>query len=386
MVEKLSQWLNQHRVDIATRFADAVKKFTDWITSVDWGTLYDKVNKIADKFGGWGGVLRDLVAIKFAATLASWAGSVASLAASLVAAKAASTALKAAAGGGAAAAAGAGGAAAAGAGAGAAAAGSYMEKGFWGRLFGWRSLGLGLGLYLYPHPANEGEDKQLAIIRKAQHVGKHLQPAPLGIRNNNPLNMLSHGIENRYATPEEGIAAAVSNLRRNYRGLTIAQIADKWTGGARTGNTLEQRRNYVRLLEGGTGLSADQVPNLNDSALVASLIKAQIIAENGQQPYTDAQVMAAVKAGSAAGRSSAAAEKSSGGNANSRSENSAVQDGSFRDAAQATQAHTVATHALIAAIKDLNNNLVPGSHSASGAAAGPGMPTFVHYQMLGAMP
>lgn len=120
---------------------------------------------------------------------------------------------------------------------------------------------------------------------------------PLGIRTNNPLNILTSGNQNSYAAPEEGIAAAAANLQRNYRGLTLAQLADKWTGGARTGNSPEQIANYLGILSRGTGLSANQVPTLSDPSVVAALIKAQIRAENGQQPYSDAQIASGVGLG-----------------------------------------------------------------------------------------
>ena len=61
MVEKLTAWLDENRVNIADRLADAVGKLTTWITSVDWGAWYDRVNKIADAFGGWGNVLAGIV-------------------------------------------------------------------------------------------------------------------------------------------------------------------------------------------------------------------------------------------------------------------------------------------------------------------------------------
>jgi hypothetical protein len=120
---------------------------------------------------------------------------------------------------------------------------------------------------------------------------------PLGIRSNNPLNILDRDKNERvYETPEAGIRAAAENLRRGYRGLSLAAIADKWTGGARTGNTPQQMANYVGLLSKGTGLSADQVPDLNNQAVVASLLAAQIRAENGQQPYSPDQINAGVAA------------------------------------------------------------------------------------------
>ena len=122
---------------------------------------------------------------------------------------------------------------------------------------------------------------------------------PLGIRSNNPLNILHNGNERTYSSPEEGITAAVRNLERNYQGLTITKIMDKWTGGARTGNTPQQMANYVSLLTGATGLGANDVPDLSDPSMVAKLIKAQIRAENGMQPYTDDQINGAVGSGMA---------------------------------------------------------------------------------------
>ncbi|WP_238925135.1 lytic transglycosylase domain-containing protein, partial [Achromobacter insuavis] len=95
MIEKLTSWLDENRVNIADRLAEAVGKLTSWITSIDWGAWYDRVNKIADTFGGWGNVLAGIVAIKFAATMAQWGLSLAALVTSLTAARAAALALQA---------------------------------------------------------------------------------------------------------------------------------------------------------------------------------------------------------------------------------------------------------------------------------------------------
>jgi len=120
---------------------------------------------------------------------------------------------------------------------------------------------------------------------------------PLGIRSNNPLNMLHKGQEDVYSDPTVGIAKATSNLESGYRGLTLAQIQDKWTGGARTGNTPEMIANYTKLMTGATGLKAGDVPNLDDPKVVAALMKGMIRAENGKMPYSDDQVNAGVGAG-----------------------------------------------------------------------------------------
>ncbi|MFY4008413.1 transglycosylase SLT domain-containing protein [Achromobacter denitrificans] len=95
MIEKLRSWLDENRVNIADRFAEAVGKLTSWIASIDWGAWYERVNKIADAFGGWGNALAGIVAIKFAATMAQWGLSLAALVTSLSAARAAALALQA---------------------------------------------------------------------------------------------------------------------------------------------------------------------------------------------------------------------------------------------------------------------------------------------------
>lgn len=120
---------------------------------------------------------------------------------------------------------------------------------------------------------------------------------PLGIRSNNPLNLTSKGVERVFSTPEEGIAAAVDNLQRNYKGLTIAQIQDKWTGGARTGNTPAQIANYTRLMSQASGLAANAVPDLSDPSVVSSLVGGMIRAENGKMPYSAQQIGAATLQG-----------------------------------------------------------------------------------------
>lgn len=156
MIEKLTSWLDENRVNIADRLAEAVGKLTSWITSVDWGAWYDCVNKIADAFGGWGNVLAGIVAIKFAATLADWGLAIGTLVASLTAAEAAATALKATAGG----AAGAGAAGAAGAGA-AAARAPWLARFL-------NPYTVGAGALFYSKDLNAGEDATLASARRAQ--------------------------------------------------------------------------------------------------------------------------------------------------------------------------------------------------------------------------
>lgn len=156
MIEKLTVWLDENRVNIADRLAEAVGKLTSWINSIDWGAWYDRMNKIADVFGGWGNVLTSIVAIKFAATMADWGISLATLVGSLTAAKAAAAALNATAGG----VAGAGAAGAAGAGA-AAARAPWLARFL-------NPYALGAGALFYSKDLNAGEDATLASARRRQ--------------------------------------------------------------------------------------------------------------------------------------------------------------------------------------------------------------------------
>lgn len=151
-----------------------------------------------------------------------------------------------------------------------------------------------------PTPAQRAaQAAQAAIAAPQAAVAQgHL---PLGVRNNNPLNVSPGGQEARYASAEDGIAAATYNLRKNYRGLTLEQIADKWTGGARTGNSPQQRANYLAMLMQGSGLGANAVPDLNNQQLVAAMLTRQIQAENGTNGgatwYSPDQVAAGVARG-----------------------------------------------------------------------------------------
>ncbi|MBN3848357.1 hypothetical protein G3N58_16185 [Paraburkholderia sp. Ac-20342] len=134
----------------------------------------------------------------------------------------------------------------------------------------------------------------------------------LGIRSNNPLNLTLNHQEQIFDDPEQGIAAAVDNLQRNYQGLTLAQIQDKWTGGARTGNSPLQIANYTGLMSRATGLSASDIPNLSDPKVVAALVSGMIRAENGSMPYSMDQITRATFSGMQGNRASSTVATSSG--------------------------------------------------------------------------
>ncbi|WP_186159059.1 hypothetical protein [Burkholderia gladioli] len=301
VVNAFAAWLDKNRSDIADKLAEAVQKFVTWLSKIDWNDVSKKAKEVWDNIGGLKTVLIAIAGINLVTPIAAVVSLITNLATLTTATiPAAVTAL--------------GTLGAAGVAAWAALkvakivglpdvnqnegvndvrngdwlmASMHLAAGDFARAMAARMQG----------KSNEEIATWLAAGENPSDNGN--KQLPLGIRTNNPGNILHDGNQRTYATPEDGLAAAVRNLESGYRGLTIAKIADKWTGGARTGNTPQQMANYVSLLAGATGLGANDVPDLRDSAVVAKLIRGQIRAENGMQPYSDAQIDGAVKAGMA---------------------------------------------------------------------------------------
>jgi hypothetical protein len=109
---------------------------------------------------------------------------------------------------------------------------------------------------------------------------------PLGIRSNNPLNLMPGGREAVYPTMEAGIGAAMRNLmtRRYFGGGndTAAGIISKWSPANAPGNSPEKTANYISAVqqEVGTGHL-----DPNDPATMAKLLSAMARQENGAGTY-----------------------------------------------------------------------------------------------------
>lgn len=305
VVRGISQWLDKNRASIADKVAAAVQKFVTWMSKIDWDDVAAKAKSLWDNLGGLKGVAIAIAAIKFAGPITGVLNLIGVLARlTTVTVPAAVGALGTL---------GAAGVAAWGALQVAKMAGlpdvdnkqgvDDVRNGDWLAA----STHLPAGDFLRALAARAAGRSNADIAASLQAGQNPADPSsgastggkrtPLGIRSNNPLNVLNKGVERTYATPEEGIAAAVTNLERGYRGLTLAQIQDKWTGGARTGNTPEQIANYTKIMTAATGLQAGAVPDLDDPKVVASLMAGMIHAENGQQPYSPTQMGAATVAG-----------------------------------------------------------------------------------------
>ncbi|MFD1557093.1 hypothetical protein ACFSHT_15940 [Paraburkholderia silviterrae] len=284
LVDQLTGWIAANRELIATKVAEYAKQIADWVKKIDfkkvWQDVTDTVKGVlsfVDAIGGWQVALAGVIAMMGAPLL----GAIAQLGTALVQLGAvvwANPIL--------------------------AALGTigFLSYEIYKH---WNDIGASMA-NATPPALGDGTNGQKPVGRWGK-LGDWLGingstsapagSAPLGIRSNNPLNILANGTERVYADPTQGIAAAVSNLERNYRRLSIAQIQDKWTGGARTGNTPQQIANYTRLMTSATGLQAGAVPDLTDPKIVSALMVGMIRAENGQMPYTPAQMGQATVAG-----------------------------------------------------------------------------------------
>lgn len=138
---------------------------------------------------------------------------------------------------------------------------------------------------------------------------------PRGIRNNNPGNIRWSNDQWKglipkdqasdksfcvFRTPEYGIRAMTRILRRytQYPGIpnvgkpkidTIREIISRWAP-PNENNT----EAYIQSVAKNVGVAANSPIDVFDSAIMLKLLKAIIAHENGQQPYTDAQILAGI--------------------------------------------------------------------------------------------
>ena len=135
---------------------------------------------------------------------------------------------------------------------------------------------------------------------------------PRGIRNNNPLNIRllpdnrwqgrvppkhnSDGAFEQFEDPIMGLRAAAVLLIAHYdrRHLdTIRKLVEVWAPPNE--NDTEA---YARAVAKASGFGIDEPLDLHDYACLKPILTAMIRVENGRQPYTDAQIDAAlVRAG-----------------------------------------------------------------------------------------
>ncbi|VWC53650.1 lytic transglycosylase, catalytic [Burkholderia aenigmatica] len=70
VVTQFSAWLDAHRAEIADKLAEAVQRFVNWISKVDWDGVAKDAKDLWDALGGAKGVMVAIAAITFAGPIA----------------------------------------------------------------------------------------------------------------------------------------------------------------------------------------------------------------------------------------------------------------------------------------------------------------------------
>ena len=141
---------------------------------------------------------------------------------------------------------------------------------------------------------------------------------PRGIRNNNPLNMRDYGINWRgnigrdaqgfevFDTPQNGIRAAGNDLKNKWINgtRTIKEIISIWapaSGQAQSGAVyMNPTEAYIDFVSKKSGIPAEKT--LIDFEDYVKVVTAMIQKENGQQPYSNALIRAALLDGFTSGK------------------------------------------------------------------------------------
>ncbi|WP_419692243.1 phage tail tip lysozyme [Burkholderia gladioli] len=71
VVKRFAQWLDEHRAEIADKLADAVQRFVNWLSKVDWDGLSRDAKTLWDNLGGAKGAMIAIAAITFSGPIAA---------------------------------------------------------------------------------------------------------------------------------------------------------------------------------------------------------------------------------------------------------------------------------------------------------------------------
>ncbi len=128
---------------------------------------------------------------------------------------------------------------------------------------------------------------------------------PRGIRNNNPGNIRRNGdpwqgLSDRQSDMEfftfksavygiRALARLLINYQDKYGLRTIKQIIGRWAPASENDTVA-----YVRTVASRTGFESDEKLDMHNFTDLEPLVKAIIHHENGQQPYTDAEITKAL--------------------------------------------------------------------------------------------
>lgn len=122
-----------------------------------------------------------------------------------------------------------------------------------------------------------------------------------GIRNNNPGNIRHgekwEGLSDKqtdssfciFVSPEYGIRALAKVLLTYYKKYqlnTVKKIISRYAPPNEN-----ETESYIKSVANQLGVAADEVIDLSSVAVLAVLLRAIIRHENGEQPYSDEQIL-----------------------------------------------------------------------------------------------
>ena len=122
-----------------------------------------------------------------------------------------------------------------------------------------------------------------------------------GIRNNNPGNIRKgekwKGLADEqtdssfciFVSPEYGIRALVKILLtyyKKYKLNTVKKIISRYAPPSEN-----ETESYIKSVANQLGVASDEEINLSSVAVLAVLLRAIIRHENGEQPYSDEQIL-----------------------------------------------------------------------------------------------
>ena len=122
-----------------------------------------------------------------------------------------------------------------------------------------------------------------------------------GIRNNNPGNIRHgekwEGLSDKqtdssfciFVSPEYGIRALVKILLtyyKKYKLNTVKKIISRYAPPSEN-----ETESYIKSVANQLGVASDEEIDLSSVAVLAVLLRAIIRHENGEQPYSDEQIL-----------------------------------------------------------------------------------------------
>lgn len=122
-----------------------------------------------------------------------------------------------------------------------------------------------------------------------------------GIRNHNPGNirkgekwkgLSEHQTDSSFCvfvSPEYGIRALVKVLLTYYKKYQLNTV--KKIIGRYAPPNENETESYIKSVANQLGVASDEVINLSSVAVLAVLLRAIIRHENGEQPYSDEQIL-----------------------------------------------------------------------------------------------